>query len=85
MSQHLGWPPSRLKTIRVRDVMSWSVVTTGPDADLRDAALTMFQRRIGCLPVIEEGRLVGIITERDLYLNALCDKWMDIDLHAFPW
>ena len=50
-----------------------------------DVALTMFQRRIGCLPVIEEGRLVGIITERDLFLTALNDKWMDIDLHTFRW
>ena len=85
MSQHIGWPPSRLRPLRVRDVMTWSVVTTHPDAPLRDVALTMFQRRIGCLPVIEEGRLVGIITERDLFLTARSEKWTDIDLHAFRW
>jgi CBS domain-containing protein len=48
-------------------------------------ALTIFQRRIGCLPVLEEGRLVGIITERDLFLTARSEKWMDIDVHGFPW
>lgn len=85
MSQHLGWPPSRLKTLRVRDVMTWSAVTTHPDATLVEVALAMFQRRIGCLPVMEEGRLIGIITERDLFLTALGSKWMDIDLHDFPW
>ncbi len=85
MATHVGWPPSRLRPLRVRDVMTWSVVTAHPDAPLRDAALTMFQRRIGCLPVIETGRLVGILTEQDLFLAALSDKWMDIDLHAFQW
>jgi acetoin utilization protein AcuB len=85
MSQHLGWPPTRLRMLRVRDVMTWSVVTAHPDADLRDVALTMFQRRIGSLPVVEEGQLVGIITERDLLLTALSEKWTDIDVHAFPW
>jgi acetoin utilization protein AcuB len=85
VSEHVGWPPSRLRPLRVRDVMTWSVVTTHPDAPLRDVALTIFQRRIGCLPVLEEGRLVGIITERDLFLTALSEKWMDIDVHEFPW
>jgi len=70
VSQHLGWTPSRLRSLRVRDVMTWSVVTTDPDAPLRDVALTMFQRRIGCLPVLEEGRLIGIITEQDLFLDG---------------
>ena len=85
MSTHVGWPPSRLRPLRVRDVMTWSVVTAHPDAPLRDVALTMFQRHIGCLPVIEEGRLVGIITEQDLFLTAVSEKWVDIDLHAFTW
>ena len=70
LSPYLGGSPTRLTAMRVRDVMSWSVVTTSPNATLAQAGLTMFQRRIGCLPVVEEGRLVGIITERDM-LRAL--------------
>ena len=49
LSEHLAWESARLKSPRVRDVMTWSVVTTSPDATLVQAALTMFQRRIGSL------------------------------------
>ncbi len=66
LAEYLGGPAARLAVPRVRDVMTWSVVTTHPEATLIQAALTMFQRRIGSLPVVEEGRLVGIVTERDI-------------------
>lgn len=66
LSEYLSWDPRRLKAPRVRDAMTWAVVTTDPDATLVQAGLTMFQRRIGSLPVVENGRLVGILTERDV-------------------
>jgi CBS domain-containing protein len=46
--------------------MTWSVVSTRPDATLGQAGLTMFQRRIGSPPVVQHGRLVGILTDTDL-------------------
>jgi CBS domain-containing protein len=52
--------------LRVEDVMTWAVVTIPPGASLRQAAAVMFDRRIGGLPVVSDGRLVGILTERDL-------------------
>ena len=66
LSEHLTWEAARLKSPRVRDVMSWTVLTTSPDATLVQAALTMFQRRIGSLPVVEDGCLVGILTDHDV-------------------
>ena len=66
LSEHLSWDPRRLKAPRVRDVMTWPIVTTDPDATLVQAGFTMFQRRIGSLPVVENGRLIGILTERDV-------------------
>lgn len=54
----------------VRDVMTWGVVTVAPKADLRAAIAVMRERRLGALPVVEAGRVVGILTERDL-LDAL--------------
>lgn len=72
LAEYLGWEARRLKAPRVRDVMTWSVVTTHPDATLVQAGLTMFQRRIGSLPVVDNGRLVGILTERDI-LAALAE------------
>jgi len=67
LARHLTWEERRLRAPRVRDIMTWSVVTTDPDADLAQAGLLMFQRRIGSLPVTEHGTLVGIVTERDVF------------------
>lgn len=56
---------SELKTVAVRDVMTPAPATTSPDAPLKAAATLMLQRKIGCLPVLEAGKLVGILTEHD--------------------
>jgi acetoin utilization protein AcuB len=59
-----------LEDLRVKDAMTWVVVTTHPDATIAHAALLMFERRLGSLPVVDQGKLVGILTERDI-LKAL--------------
>ncbi|HSE06727.1 MAG TPA: CBS domain-containing protein [Methylomirabilota bacterium] len=59
-----------LENLRVKDVMTWAVVTTGPEAPVTYAALIMFESRVGSLPVLEHGRLVGMLTEQDV-LKAL--------------
>jgi acetoin utilization protein AcuB len=51
---------------RVGEVMVRSIITTSPDTPLEDAARQLYTHRIGCLPVMEEGRLVGILTETDV-------------------
>jgi len=56
--------------VPVREVMTWGVVTVAPTADLRAAIAVMRERRLGALPVVEGGHVVGILTERDL-LDAL--------------
>jgi acetoin utilization protein AcuB len=55
-----------LDTRAVRDVMSWAVLSVGPDTDLRQAARLMHEQKIGALPVVEAGRVLGILTERDV-------------------
>jgi acetoin utilization protein AcuB len=67
LARHLAWEERRLRAPRVRDVMTWGAVTIDPDADLVRAGLLMFERRIGSLPVTAEGRLVGLITETDVF------------------
>ena len=59
-----------LEDLKVRNFMTWVVVTVHPDASLAHAALIMSERRVGSLPVIESGKLVGMLTERDM-LEAL--------------
>jgi acetoin utilization protein AcuB len=66
LARHLAWDERRLRAPRVRDVMTWRVVTIEPDADLVRAGLVMFEQRIGSLPVIDQGRVVGIVTERTI-------------------
>ena len=55
-----------LAKLTVGEVMTRSVITIGPDLDARDAAQIMLDHKIGALPVIDDGRLVGIVTETDL-------------------
>jgi CBS domain-containing protein len=54
-----------MELIKVKEVMVTQVVTIGPDASLAEAARTMMERKLGCLVVIDGGRLVGILTEGD--------------------
>ena len=60
----------RLEELPVRRLMTVDVVTVGPDAPIAKAAALMLDGRLGSLPVVEDGRLVGIVTERDA-LKAL--------------
>ena len=55
-----------IKTIRIKEIMTANVVTIDPDASVKEAALIMIEKRIGCLPVVEQRKLIGIITETDI-------------------
>ena len=63
-----------LDTLSVKDVMATEVVTTSPDASLVEAARLLTERKIGCLPVIDNGRLVGILTEGDFVALIARDR-----------
>jgi CBS domain-containing protein len=68
----LRWQRSSLSSasssspdITVRDVLSENVWSTSPEASLHDAAQTLRDHAFSALPVVEESRLVGILTETD--------------------
>ena len=55
-----------LQVVEIKRVMSAPPVTIGPDASVEEAALVMAERKIGCLPVLDRTRLVGMLTETDV-------------------
>jgi CBS domain-containing protein len=57
-----------LESLRVKDAMTAEPATTTPTTPLREAARVMSTRKLGCLPVLDGGRLVGIVTEGDFVL-----------------
>jgi acetoin utilization protein AcuB len=59
-----------LHRLRVADEMARDVVTARPEDPIEDAAMAMYERKIGCLPVIDGEDLVGIVTSSDV-LRAL--------------
>lgn len=58
--------------LTVATVMSRPALTIGPDALLEEAAVIMRDRKIEMLPVVEDGRLIGVITESDI-LDSFID------------
>jgi CBS domain-containing protein len=54
--------------MKVKDLMTRSPKTCSPDASLTGAARTMAEQNCGILPVVEAGRTVGILTDRDVCL-----------------
>ena len=64
---HQGYLP----TTHVDAAMTENAITVGPDTPIEAAADVMLQRKIGGLPVVDSGKLVGIITETDLLQGLL--------------
>lgn len=56
-----------LSKIKVKDVMTKKVLTVSEDTPIEEAARIMADNKIGGLPVMREGNIVGIITETDLF------------------
>lgn len=56
-----------LSKIKVKDVMTKEVITIDENTPIEEAARVMADEKIGCLPVLKEEDLVGIITDNDLF------------------
>jgi acetoin utilization protein AcuB len=56
-----------LANLHIREVMSSPPITVFEDAPLEEAARVMVEKKIGCLPVMRDGTLVGMITETDIF------------------
>jgi CBS domain-containing protein len=51
--------------ICLNDVMTKNVSTASPDVSLREAAMFLQNKKYGCLPIVDEGKVKGIITDTD--------------------
>jgi acetoin utilization protein AcuB len=56
-----------LSKLKMKNVMTKRVVTVGDDCPLEEAARIMVDYKIGCLPILKDDKLVGIITETDIF------------------
>jgi acetoin utilization protein AcuB len=61
-----GLIPSMLGDLNLRDLMIKDPVTVSPDDDIEFAAQLIYNRKIGGMPVVKDGRLTGIITATDI-------------------
>jgi len=57
---------THLKTVTIKEIMVKDIVTIAPDATIHEAGRIMLEKKIGCLPVIEDNALVGMVTESDI-------------------
>jgi CBS domain-containing membrane protein len=81
-----GWVTEGCDLRRVSDVMHRDVKAAEPETELVSAATQMMLDAIGCLPVLENGKVVGIVTETDFvaaYLKALETGWLTRDQDPF--
>ena len=57
---------------KLKEIMKTKLITTTSDTPVEEAAMVMLDRDIGCLPVVDAGKLIGIITDKDIF-SALID------------
>jgi len=58
---------------KISEVMTRGIQIANPDQTIREAAMTMAREDIGSLPVGENDRLIGMITDRDIALRAVAE------------
>ena len=60
---------------KVKEIMTTDVITTTPDVDVVNAFEKLMEHKISSLPVVEDEKLVGIITATDVGHNLILDKY----------
>ncbi len=74
--------------VKVRDIMNPEVVTCPPTARISDVARVMRQRNIGMIPIVDGSKLLGVVTDRDITIDAVAagniDRPINDILHPDP-
>ena len=75
----------RVADLPIREIMTRSVVTVAPDTPIVAVAQRLLEQRIGGVPVVDAGRVVGVITESDLFrLMVAREAYGDADRNPDP-
>ncbi len=61
----------QMSASKVSDICTRQVITVGPDASLQDIATIMFEKKIHLIPVLQEGKLAGIIGKIDIIRGTM--------------
>lgn len=62
------WEP-----ITIKENMSPNAASVGPETSAKDIARVLRDRKIGCVPVMENDRLIGMITDRDITIRTVAE------------
>ena len=60
--------------MKISEVMNRDIATIPADANLVEAATMMRTRNIGFLPVLEQDKVVGVLTDRDIVIRSICEE-----------
>ncbi len=60
--------------MRIEEIMTTDVETCMPESTLQEVASKMREINVGSIPICEEGRLVGIVTDRDIVVRGLAEQ-----------
>ena len=62
-----------LKSVKIKEVMKKRVITVAPNTPIKEVAHLMADKKIGCVPVVSDGVVVGLVTTTDIlrYVEGL--------------
>lgn len=60
--------------MQIRELMTTRIVSIDPAASVKDAALLMNKNNIGAVPVVENGSVRGMLTDRDIVLRCVAEN-----------
>jgi acetoin utilization protein AcuB len=78
-----------LESVSVREIMSAPVLSVDPEEDMEAAVGLMRKRKVGSLPVVKDGQVVGILTETDVLrrivrVDATCSPGVEEIIVSYP-
>jgi CBS domain-containing protein len=72
--KHLEKEMKKIAALTVRDAMTADPVTVGPETTIEEAATLMVEKSFHSLPVLDHGKLVGIVGKKDILKTLLSEK-----------